>query len=459
MTNKVKKIQLAIIGGGPAGMSAAITASNNDIETFLFDENTSPGGQIYRNSKEKNNIKEKIFDKDYFLGNNLIKEFEKSNCNYFNNSSVWFLSKEGDIGVIINNKSLYYKADTIIIASGTIERSVPYKGWNLPGVMSAGSAQILLKSSGTIPKEPPVLIGNGPLLLLLACQLARANIKPKAILDMTPYSSYLKALPFLPNALIKSTEIWKGFQIINEIRKHKIRVIRNVKNIELDGNEKLEKITYWRNNKKYNLESKIAFMHFGVIPNIIIPQSVSIKHEWNMDQLCWQPIRDIWGNTNQDKYKICGDNSKIMGVEASKISGNLVAFNILEKFGKISKFQKEISTKKIIKTYKKIISGRRFIDILFKPREDFIDLNQNLTVCRCENVSLNKIKEAIKNGAFGPNQIKTFTRVGMGNCQGRQCSNSLTLILKKLLNKKESDIGILRARPPLKYVTLKNLSE
>ena len=82
---------------------------------------------------------------------------------------------------------------------------------------------------------------------------------------------------------------------------------------------------------------------------------------------------------------------------------------------------------------------------VFKPREDFVNLNNNLTVCRCENVKVNDIKEAIKNGAFGPNQIKLFTRIGMGNCQGRQCSNSLTIILSNMLNKKENEIGILKA--------------
>ena len=459
MTNKVKKIELAIIGGGPAGLSSAIISSNNGIETYLFDEHSFPGGQIYRNANNHNDIKRKIFDKDYFLGNNLINEFQKSKCNYINNSSVWYISKDCEISVIIKNKNYFYKAQRIIVATGAIERSIPYKGWTLPGVMLAGSAQILLKSSGTIPTQSPVLIGIGPLLLLLACQFAKAGIKPKAILDMTPYHSYLKALPHLPNALIKSYEIWKGIGILNELRKNKIPIIRNVKNIELDGNEKLDKIIYWKNNKKNIIKSNMAFIHFGVIPNIIITQSVAIKHKWNQEQLCWQPISDEWGNTNQEKFQICGDITKVIGVEASKINGKIVAFNTLKKFGKISKERRDSLTLKLRKSYKKIIQGRRFIDVFFKPREDFINLNNNLTVCRCENVTVNDIKEAIKNGAFGPNQIKLFTRIGMGNCQGRQCSNSLTIILSNILNKKESDIGVLRARPPLKFVTLKNLSE
>ena len=459
MTNKIKKIELAIIGGGPAGLSSAIISSNNGIETFLFDEHSSPGGQIYRNATNHNDIKKKIFDKDYFLGNDLIDEFKKSKCNYINNASVWYISKDCEIGVIIKNKNYFYKAQRIILATGAIERSVPYKGWTLPGVMLAGSAQILLKSSGTIPIQSPVLIGVGPLLLLLACQFARAGIKPKAILDMTPYHSYLKALPYLPNALIKSYEIWKGIGILNELRRKKIPIIRNVKNIELNGNDKLDKVVYWKNNNKNIIKSNIAFMHFGVIPNIIITQSVSIKHKWNQEQLCWQPISDEWGNTNQEKFQICGDNTKVIGVEASKIHGKIVAFNTLKKFKKISKEKRDSLTLKLRKSYKKIVQGRKFIDVLFKPREDFVNLNNNLTVCRCENVKINDIKEAIKNGAFGPNQIKLFTRIGMGNCQGRQCSNSLTIILSNILNKKESDIGNLRARPPLKFVTLKNLSE
>ncbi|MGE9115736.1 FAD/NAD(P)-binding oxidoreductase, partial [Escherichia coli] len=81
-----------------------------------------------------------------------------------------------------------------ILATGAQERPFPIPGWTLPGVMTAGAAQILLKTSGVVPDGEIVLAGCGPLLWLLAAQYLRANAKIACVLDTTPRSNWTKAI-------------------------------------------------------------------------------------------------------------------------------------------------------------------------------------------------------------------------------------------------------------------------
>ena len=83
-------------------------------------------------------------------------------------------------------------ARRILLATGALERPVPIPGWTLPGVMTAGAAQILLKSAGLVPEGRVVLAGQGPLLYLVAAQLARAGAAPAALFETAPIENYLE---------------------------------------------------------------------------------------------------------------------------------------------------------------------------------------------------------------------------------------------------------------------------
>ena len=84
-------------------------------------------------------------------------------------------------------------ARRILLATGAIERPVPIPGWTLPGVMTAGAAQILLKTADLVPEGRTVIAGQGPLLYLAAIQLARAGAPPLAVLETTPRENYAAA--------------------------------------------------------------------------------------------------------------------------------------------------------------------------------------------------------------------------------------------------------------------------
>ena len=161
---------LVIIGAGPAGLSAAVVAAEQGINTALLDEQSAPGGQIYRAMESIPAERARLLGTEYQRGNKLVAEFRNSCVDYFPDTQVWSLDRKGDIGLLHKKTAAMISADRVLLAGGAMERALPYPGWTLPGVMNAGAGQILFKAHGIVPDNSVVLAGSGPLLLLLAWQ-------------------------------------------------------------------------------------------------------------------------------------------------------------------------------------------------------------------------------------------------------------------------------------------------
>ena len=186
MTTEIRKhYSVVVIGAGPAGMTAARELASRNIEVAVFDEQQQSGGQIYRHILNSPLDDPGILGKAYIQGQRLTENFINSKIHYFPNTSVWYLDNNRIMGVIKQGKNHQVSADKILIATGAQERPVPIPGWELPGVMSAGAGQILMKSAAMIPSDGVVLAGSGPLLLLLATQYLDAGVTITAIVDTT----------------------------------------------------------------------------------------------------------------------------------------------------------------------------------------------------------------------------------------------------------------------------------
>jgi thioredoxin reductase len=175
---------LAIIGAGPAGMAAAVLAGELGLAVVVLDEQPAPGGQIYRNIERAGDAA--ALGASYLRGAALARAFRVAAHDYRPGASVWhvetaagqpcrlWLLRDGRVGQV--------HARRVLLAAGATERPVPVPGWTLPGVMTVGALQILLKAAGMTPEGPVVLVGNGPLLYLTAVQLAAAGGQVAAVL-------------------------------------------------------------------------------------------------------------------------------------------------------------------------------------------------------------------------------------------------------------------------------------
>ncbi|WP_420404580.1 FAD-dependent oxidoreductase [Nisaea sp.] len=459
------RFDLAIIGAGPAGMSAAVTARESGLSVLVVDEQPTPGGQIWRaigRNAEARRDNLDFLGEDYAKGADLAARFEASGAQFWPSASVWHVDSpdEGDKSVTVawDGVTRQVAARSLLIATGAMERPVPVPGWTLPGVMTVGAAQTLLKSSGLYPEAPLVLAGSGPLLLLFAAQCTAAGIEIAAVLETTPPGAYLRGLPHIPGALLGWRTLLKGHRLKRQLAASGIPVHRAVTDIEARGAERLQSVRFRSAGEAVELEAAHLLLHEGVVPNPQLTRLLRCDHHWDPAQRCFRPDLSDRGETSVENVFVAGDGGGIGGAMAAVHSGRIAALEIAERSGSVNRPSGDVEIVKARDELRAELAVRPLLDAMFPPPDWIARLDGDLTVCRCEEVSAAALRKAAALGAPGPNQTKAFLRAGMGPCQGRLCGLAVTEILADALGKSPEEVGYYRIRPPIKPVTLGELA-
>jgi NADPH-dependent 2,4-dienoyl-CoA reductase/sulfur reductase-like enzyme len=447
-------VELAIIGAGPAGMAAAALADELGLETVLIDEQGSPGGLIYR-AIERAEAGTPL-GSDYLAGQPLVAALRASRVDYRPGTTLWHIDSEGALFLETAGRAEILTARRILLATGAIERPVPIPGWTLPGVMTAGAAQILLKSSGLVPDGRVVLAGQGPLLYLVAAQLARAGAPPTALFETTPFENYLEAIRPLAGLWAGRRLLIKGLGLISAVKRAGVRIRRGVRGLRAVGPCHLERVA-WEGGE---LVADYLLLHEGIIPNIQVSLALQLRHEWDEAQLCWRPCLDAWGQTSLPNIAVAGDGGGIFGAEAAVLSGRLAALDAAMWLGHIGAAERDRRAAPIRASVDRERAFRPLLDRLYRPsRSVMVPAEDEVIACRCEEVSVGKVRRATRLGAQGPNQLKAFTRCGMGPCQGRICGPVVAAIAADVLGKPIAEIGTYRPRAPFKPITVGALAD
>lgn len=452
------RYDLVVIGAGPAGMAAVMEAARNGVRTLVLDENPSYGGQIYRGIASTTKKRLGILGKDYAHGAGLAQEFTASDAGYLAKATVWQLSPEREIGVSCDGRSRLIMADRILVATGAMERPFPVEGWTLPGVMTAGAAQILLKASGAVLGPKVVLAGTGPLLWLIASQYIKANVPLAAILDTTPRANFLAAIPSLPS-FIASPYFAKGVGLLAKVR-GSVRVHTNVGRVVAEGDRRLERVRFFTGDRENVLEADHLLLHQGVIPEVSLLRSAGCETTWDDGQICWRPKANSAGETSVPGVYVAGDCHAVYGAEAAELAGRRIALEVARSLDRIQGTPFAGRCAEIERRRAPYMRGRAFLDRMFRPRPSHLVPADNAIACRCEEVLAKTVRDtAARLKVQGPNQLKAFLRCGMGPCQGRQCGPGIAAIIAGIRGVPAGDIGALRLRPPVKPINLGQIAD
>jgi thioredoxin reductase/bacterioferritin-associated ferredoxin len=448
---------VVVIGAGPAGLAAAATATAAEagLSTLLLDENAGPGGQVWRAIASTPVTERDRLGADYWAGADIVQAVRSSGAEIIQRATVWSLDRHLEVGVSVGGASSFVKARRVILATGALERPFPIPGWTLPGVMTAGAAQTMLKSSALLPDGPTVIAGQGPLLWLLAAQILRLGGRIDHILDTTERRNYLAALPHA-FAFVTSPYFAKGLAMMKEVRA-KVPVVTGVSELAAAGDGWLATVTYVAGGRRETIPAQLLLLHQGVVPNVNLAMAAGIEHSWDDVQLCWSPVLDRDGSTSVEGIAIAGDGAGIGGAGAAIVRGRIAARAAVAalapaaaaKLAPMSTFRASLAQAE---------RGRAFLDMLFRPARQFRIPSGDTIVCRCEEVTAKDILDAVAIGATGPNQLKAYRRSGMGPCQGRLCGLTVTELMAQARGKSPQEIGYYRLRAPVKPITLAELA-
>jgi thioredoxin reductase/bacterioferritin-associated ferredoxin len=443
---------LLIIGAGPAGMQAAVTTSRAGLMVVVADENPAPGGQVYRNSTANSTCMAEVLGPDVASGRALADAFAACGAKHMPGTAAFMIEPDGaggfDVGLASGPRASMQHARQILIATGALERPFPISGWTLPGVMTAGAAQTLLKSGGIVPTGPTVLAGTGPLLYLLAAQYARAGVRLEALLDTTPRANWRHALPHLP-AFLVSSYLTKGLSMLLEVMAAH-RVIHNVTALAAHGEGRLRHVTATTGQRELRFDASTLLLHQGVVPQVNLAMASGATHDWNEDRLAFEPRLDAVGQSTVPGLFIAGDSAGIGGAAVARARGEVAALAILADFGRAAPDAMVAAKAALVRTQR----GRSFLDKLYRPAPQFRMPTDDVIICRCEEVTAGEIRTLTARGAQGPNQIKSFCRAGMGACQGRNCALTVSELMASAKGTTPANIGHMNLRAPVKPITV-----
>ncbi|MDO8775045.1 MAG: FAD/NAD(P)-binding oxidoreductase [Burkholderiaceae bacterium] len=449
---------LVVIGAGPGGMSAALTAAQLGLKTLLLDEQLRPGGQIYRNVTAVPPSVAALLGPDYRHGEVMTTRLARSGVEAHFGAMVWDVARDLTVTAQKDGQSFQVRAQQLIAATGAMERASPIPGWTLPGVLNAGAAQIALKGASAVPSGRVVLAGGGPLLMLVACQLLDAGVSLAGIVETSPLSNRWRALRHLPVALGAPAYLAKGVRMLWRLRRAGVPMFSAATSLRVEGSERAQALAFTAAGREHRLDAEVVLLHHGVVPNTQLSRLLRVDHDWDPVQLAWRPRVDAWGETSLPGFRIAGDGASIAGALAAEPHGALAALGAAQALGRLSADDCELRATAVRRPLAQQLRIRPFLDALYRPPEWVFNPTDETVVCRCEEVTAGRIREMARLGCQGPNQTKFFSRCGMGPCQGRICGLAVTQILSKELGKPPSEVGAYHIRAPLKPIPLASIA-
>ena len=219
LAHSVEKIDtdLLVVGGGPAGLSAAITAAKLGVDSVIVDENTLPGGQLIKQSHKFFGTKDTYAGiRGVEIAKILLGDLKKTTTRWLLNSSVigCFQNKNHRIMIVQENEKLIEaNAKRVLISTGAQENSLPFANNDLPGVYGAGAVQTLMNVYGILPGKKALIVGAGNVGLIVGYQLIQAGVNVQMVVEAAPtiggylvHASKLRRLgvPILTSHTIKS---------------------------------------------------------------------------------------------------------------------------------------------------------------------------------------------------------------------------------------------------------------
>ena len=355
---------VVVIGGGPAGMMAAINASDAGAKVVLLDENPMLGGQLVKQTH-------KFFGKrEQFAGVRGIKiaeilqeELKKRNVEIFLETSALMLLQNGEeklvVGVKKNKELVEFKGKTVVVATGAMERMIPFENNDLPGVYGAGAIQTLMNTYGVKPGDRVLIVGAGNVGLILAYQLYQARVKVEAIVEAMP-------------------KIGGYFVHAAKVRRLGIPILTRHTILRAEGNEKVERAIVAQLDEKWDVipgtekvfDVDVIALAVGLRPSIELLHQVGCQIKYVPELGGHVVIRDSRMETTVKGIFVAGDSAgieeattamlegKIAGIGAALIAG--VASS--EWLKKIEEAQKELEVfrsgpfgRKVLEGLKKVV--------------------------------------------------------------------------------------------------------
>ena len=447
-----------IVGGGPAGMSAAIELAQHGVQSTLLEEASRLGGVVYRGPLREGVELDYLGERYKQALHTLHDEFAAIARHVDVRLNHRVIGGQGvqRLQLLDANEQVQEIAfPQLLLSAGCHERSVPFPGWTTPGVIMLGGLQLQIKSGVVKPKGPVLIAGTGPLLMLVACQLHAAGVEVAGVYEACEFGRIAKE----SLALLNQPQLFlDGLSMLVYLKRHGITVRYGWGVVEAMGDGEVQTVkvapydSHWQADlsKAQTVTARTLAVGYGFIPRTQLTQQMGLEHAYNVDGYL-AATANSWQQSSQPAIHLAGDVTGLRGGEAAMLTGRIAALSILMQREVLSEQQALDQRRAYLSKLNTIVRFRGGIDRYTQRGTRQIDLPQaDTVVCRCEHVTRADIDLALSQGVQDMAGLKMRTRVSMGDCQGRMCVGYCSDRLRDATGR--HDVGWLRPRFPLEPV-------
>jgi NADPH-dependent 2,4-dienoyl-CoA reductase/sulfur reductase-like enzyme len=423
--------EVLVVGGGPGGLAASIAAAEAGADVVLLDEREKLGGQYFKQLSEAFDVEERAVDRQYRQGRELIARAGCAGVRTLAGVEIWAAAAPDELHAVGAGFAHVLRPRRLVVATGAYERAVPLPGWTLPGVMTTGAAQTLLRAHRVLPGRRVLVSGNGPLNVQVAAELVRGGAEVVALCELARAARPRRA-PQLARMLLAAPDLARdGARYVATLRRARVPLLFGSSLVAAEGDGRVTRATVARLDaagrpvpgSERSFEVDAVCLGYGFLPSNELARAIGVEHVYDDRLAQLVALRDDRGRTSVDGVWVVGDSAGTGGARLAAAGGFLSGLDAARSLGRPippplereerraarararnARFQQALSA---------LYAAPRLVDQLARPET---------LVCRCERVPLAAVEEALGEEIGTIGALKRVTRAGMGPCQGRYCA-------------------------------------
>ncbi|MEU0677821.1 NAD(P)/FAD-dependent oxidoreductase [Streptomyces sp. NPDC006172] len=459
-----RAVVLAVIGAGPAGLAAALAAAARGVRVVLVDSAPGAGGQYYRQPADALGARRpqalhhqwRTWER---LREGLTAHVDAGRITHLSDHQVWCverLSAGFEVHALVGTRqedSVAVRTDGVLLATGAYEKVLPFPGWTLPGVVTAGGAQAMLKGGLVLPGRKAVVAGTGPLLLPVATGLAAAGAQVVGLVesaDPRDFARRARALGGRPAKLVEAA----GYAV--RLMSRRVPVMARHVVLEAHGPDRLEAVTVARldaagravTGSERRLPCDTLAVGHGLLPHSDLAEGLGCRLDGpnvHVDDEQRTDVPGIWA-----AGEATGVGGAALSLAEGHLAGRSAAARLLGAAPDLRGRAAPVRARARQRSFAAELDGAYAAPVRWEEL-----VTDATVVCRCEEVTAGEVRDAVGSlGAGDLRTVKLLTRAGMGWCQGRVCEPGVAgvagceLVPAKRSLARPVPLGALAAPPP-----------
>ncbi|CAB4922484.1 unannotated protein [freshwater metagenome] len=429
-----------VVGGGPAGLAAARAAAEAGLDVALVDERATLGGQIWKQPGPGFVVRDpEAMGHDYLDGRAAIDALEATGATVHLRTSVVAIEQDRVVLVEDGAPARAVRASKLVLCPGAHDRPVVFPGWTLPGVMTAGGMQTVIKTQRVLPGERILFAGAGPVALAFPAQLAGYGANIVEVLDAGPFPRAADVLAIARARRGNRTLLTDAYRYRTGLLKHRIPLRYGRIVVRAEGTDRVERVVHaavdtdWQvvPGTEQTVEVDTLCVGYGFIPSMELLRLAGC--ELGYDEHLGGPVvvvDDGLRTTVPDVFA-AGDGTGVEGAAVAVEEGRIAGLTAALDLGALTTEQAAAALRGPRRRVAQRRDLGRALGRMHHVGGGVYDLpDEDTVVCRCEEVRRSQL-DAIVETTADINVVKGMTRAGMGFCQGRNCQRQVAAMITR----------------------------